>query len=437
MRRVTPVHPYMVNAAARGACMLALLLVVALSVVDCGVRQDPHVLTFAGSAVGSEAEAIRRQLDRFHAAHSSIRVELRATPDAADQRHQLYVQWLNAHAQDPDVLQLDVVWTPEFAGAGWILDLDQFHAPTADFFPATIAANRWNGALYALPWFIDVGMLYWRTDLMSHPPVDVNDLERLAARATDEHGVPFGLVWQGARYEGLVTVFLEYLGAFGGRILDEEGRVALDSEAAVTALTTMRDEIAVERIVPPAVLTWQEEQVRFAFQNGQAAFMRNWPYAYGLLKDASQSRVAGRFAVASMPGGGGGAPTSALGGSVLAINAYSGDREAAYLLIDYLLQPEQLIERARLVGQYPPRPALYETQALADALTIAPGEARRIIERAVARPVTPVYTELSEILQIALHRALTHQQEPHAALQGAAASMQALLDKVGLSPHGP
>lgn len=415
----------------------ALLIPTALGAIGCGLGEDPHVLTFAGSAVGAEAEAIRRQLDRFRTAHPSIRVELRTTPDASDQRHQLYVQWLNAHAPDPDVLQLDVVWTPEFAAAGWILDLDQFHVPTADFFPAAVAANRWNGALYALPWFIDVGMLYWRTDLMSHPPVDVDDLERLAARARDEHGLPFGLVWQGARYEGLVTVFLEYLGAFGGRILDEEGRVVLDSDAAVTALTTMRDEIAVDRIVPPAVLTWQEEQVRFAFQNGQAAFMRNWPYAYGLLQDVSQSRVAGRFAVASMPGGAGGAPTSALGGSVLAINAHSGDREAAYLLIDYLLQPEQLLERARLVGQYPPRPALYETQALADRLTIAPGEAQRIIERAVARPVTPVYTELSEILQIALHRALTNQQEPRAALEGATASMQALLDKVGLSPHGP
>jgi len=437
MRRVTPVNLCMVNAAARCASMAVLPLVVALSVVDCGARQDRHVLTFAGSAVGSEAEAIRRQLDRFHAAHPSIRVELRATPDASDQRHQLYVQWLNARAPDPDVLQLDVVWTPEFAAAGWIQDLDQFHVPTEDFFPAAVAANRWNGAVYALPWFIDVGMLYWRTDLMAHPPVDVDDLERLAARARAEHGVPFGLVWQGARYEGLVTVFLEYLGAFGGGILDEGGRVVVDSEAAVKALATMRDEIAVDRIVPPAVLTWQEEQVRFAFQNGQAAFMRNWPYAYGLLQDPSQSRVAGRFAVASMPGGAGGAPTSALGGSVLAINAYSGDQEAAYLLIDYLLQPEQLLERARLVGQYPPRPALYETQALADALTIAPGEARRIIERAVARPVTPVYTELSEILQIALHRALTDQQEPRAALEGAAASMQALLDKFGLSQHGP
>jgi multiple sugar transport system substrate-binding protein len=287
--------------------------------------------------------------------------------------------------------------------------------------------------VYALPWFIEVGMLYWRTDLIADPPVDVHDLERLAAVAKAKHDVPFGLVWQGARYEGLVTVFLEYLGAFGGRILDDEGRVAVNSEAAIMALTTMHDEIKVDRIVPPAALAWQEEQVRFAFQNGQAVFMRNWPYAFGLLQDGSQSRVAGRFAVASMPAGPGGSPTSALGGSALAINAYSGDRDAAYLLIDFLLQPEQLLERARVVGQYPPRPTLYDTPALADALQIAPREARGIIERAVARPVTPVYTELSEILQIALHRALTDQQEPRAALADAAGAIQALLDKTGLS----
>jgi multiple sugar transport system substrate-binding protein len=361
---------------------------------------------------------------------------VRPTPDAADQRHQLYVQWLNAHAPDPDVLQLDVVWTPEFAAAGWIVDFDRFHASTADFFPAALSANRWNGLVYALPWFVDVGMLYWRTDLMANPAVDLADLERQAMAAVTERGLPFGLVWQGARYEGLVTVFLEYLGAFGGRILDDTGRVALESDAALRALTTMRDEIHVSGVVPSAVLAWQEEQVRFAFQNGQAAFMRNWPYAFGLLQDASQSRVAGRFAVGPMPAGPGGQPTAALGGSALAINAYSGDRDAAYLLIDFLLQPEQLLERARVVGQYPPRPTLYETPALADALPIAPHQARSIIERAVARPATPVYSELSEILQIALHRALTDQQAPRAALADAAAAIKALLNKVGLSPDG-
>jgi multiple sugar transport system substrate-binding protein len=395
------------------------------------------VLTFSGSMVGREGDVIRRQLERFGQAHPSIDVALRATPDASDQRHQLYVQWLNARASDPDILQLDVVWTPEFAAAGWIAGLDRFRPSVDRFFPASVTAGRRNGALYALPWFIDIGMLYWRTDLVPRPPRDLDDLVQLAGRAQDERGVPFGFVWQGARYEGLVTVFLEHLGAFGGAILDARGGVVVDSEAAVRALTFMRDAIHVDGVVPPAVLTWQEEQTRFAFQTGQAVFMRNWPYAHALLQDRSQSSVAERFAVTSMPAGPGGTPTAALGGSALAINAYTDQQVAAYELIDYLLQPEQMIERARIAGQYPTRPALYETRALADALTIPPADALTIIERAVPRPVTPVYSQLSEILQISLHRSLTRQQDPRPALQEAAAAMRALLAKVKLGPPVP
>jgi ABC-type glycerol-3-phosphate transport system substrate-binding protein len=297
-------------------------------------------------------------------------------------------------------------------------------------------------------------MLYWRTDLMATPPATFAELERDAHRAMAEGRVPYGFVWQGARYEGLVAVFAEYLGAHGGRILDG-GRVTVGSPEGVEALTAMRDQIygsaAVgNAIVPPAALTWHEEESRFAFQNGQAAFMRNWPYAYALMKDSSDSRVAGRYAVAPMPAGPGGRPTATLGGSQLAINARSRHPEAAWALIEFLTAPEQMIERARVVGQFPTRPALYDDSTLAAALAsppaqvlpddpgltsafaIPPAQARQVVEHAVPRPVTPVYTELSEILQIDIHRALTRQASPAEALAHAASRMQALLDRAGL-----
>jgi multiple sugar transport system substrate-binding protein len=165
--------------------------------------------------------------------------------------------------------------------------------------------------------------------------------------------------------------------------------------------------------------------------------MRNWPYAYALMEDPAQSKVAGRFAVAPMPPAESGTATAALGGSALAINAHSDRQGDAYRLIDYLLQPEQMLERARVAGQLPTRRALYETQALADALTMPLADARAVLERAVPRPVTPVYNELSGILQIALHRALTGQEEPRSSLREAAASMRALLTKVKLGPAEP
>jgi multiple sugar transport system substrate-binding protein len=189
-------------------------------------------------------------------------------------------------------------------------------------------------------------------------------------------------------------------------------------------------------VVPRAALTWHEEEARFAFQNGEALLMRNWPYAVPLLQDAERSRVAGRFAVAPFPRAEGGLPAAALGGSQLAINANSDVPEAASRLLEFLLAPEQMLERARRVGQYPPRPSLYAPGVLDAALPIPPAEARAAIERAVARPASPVYTELSEVLQVWLHRALSGQTEPRDALQAAARAMRATLARAGLAPGG-
>jgi multiple sugar transport system substrate-binding protein len=398
-------------------------LLLAVLVASCGGGQEGPVVTIAASRVGAEGEILRAQVERFMKEHPGVRVVVQETPDAADQRHQLFVQWLSAGSRDPDVLQLDVIWTPEFASAGWILPLDDRFTDRSDFLPATLAANTWEGRVWAVPWFVDVGILYRRTDLAPEAPATLEDLVALARRGMQE-GVPYGFVWQGARYEGLVTVFLEILGGFGGQILDAQGRVVVDSPAAVRALRFLRDAVHTQGISPEAVLAWQEERVRFAFQNGQAVFMRNWPYAYTLLGDSARSQVAGRFAVSPMPAQPGGHPTAALGGSQLAINARTAHPDLAWALVAYLTDPERMAERARVVGQFPPRRSLYEGDRLRGALAIPPEQALRLVESAVPRPVTPRYTEVSQILQIWLHRALTLQAEPEEALAWAAEEMR-------------
>ena len=391
-----------------------------------------NALTFSASGLGAEAAVVRLQLSRFAEQHPGVQVELQVTPDAADQRHQLYVQWLNARAEDPDVLQLDIIWTAEFAGAGWIAPLDPHGADVSDFFPAAIASNRWRGTLYALPWFVDVGLLYWRTDLMAAAPATLAALRATALDAVRAERVRWGLAWQGARYEGLVTVFVEHLGAFGGGILDGDGGVIVDRPEAVRALTFMRDSIT-SGLVPASALTWQEEQVRFAFQNGQVAFMRNWPYAWALVREGDQSRVAGRVSLAPFPAGEGGRATAALGGAQLAVNAFSDQPDLAWELVKFLTRPEQMLERARVAAQLPSRRSLYGSAELADALDMPIESIRDAVDAAVPRPVTPVYSELSELLQVQLHRALTGQVTPEAALAQAAAEIRRLLVRSGLA----
>jgi multiple sugar transport system substrate-binding protein len=418
------------------AAKLVVAVVLPCLILGCGSSRDGEiVISFPGSAVGAEGELLAGQLERFMAEHPGIRVERRATPDASDQRHQLYVQWLNAGVGDPDILQLDVIWTAEFAAAGWILSLDRFDPDTADLLPGPLTASRYRGRLHALPWFVDVGLLYWRTDLLEGPPSSFADLGGVVVPAARRAGLPYAFVWQGARYEGLVTVFLEFLGGHGGRILDERGGVRVDSEEAIRALSAMKQSID-DGQVPRAVLGWQEEQVRFAFQNGKAVLMRNWPYAYPLMERGAGSKVAGRFAVAPMPAAPSGDPTAALGGSLLAINARSEHPEAAWAVIDYLTRPAQMIERAVQVGQYPPRRSLYrEGSALQGRLAIPLAAIRQVIERARARPVTPIYSELSGLLQVRLHEALTGQRDPALALSLAAREMRELLARKDLGPE--
>ena len=267
-----------------------LLLLLATLGLGCGDQSGKGIeVTLPVSVLGAESRVLRAQLARFAKEHPEIRVIQRDTPDAADQRHQLYVQWLNAGASDPDILQLDAIWTPEFAAAGWILPLERFTPDTPAFFPATIEANRWAGHLYALPWFVDVGMLYWRTDLMDEPPATFDELRagaRLGPREPKVRlrpgvaGRPLrGTGYRLSRVSGRATAARIMEGGTGGGGV--AGRRCGRSEL-------MRTRSIRAGIVPRAVLTWHEEETRFAFQNGETAFMRNWPYAYGA--DGGQRR---------------------------------------------------------------------------------------------------------------------------------------------------
>jgi multiple sugar transport system substrate-binding protein len=129
-----------------------------------------------------------------------------------------------------------------------------------------------------------------------------------------------------------------------------------------------------------------------------------------------------------MPATPDGVAAATLGGAPLAINAYSEHLDASWKLIEFLTAPAQMMERAQL-GGYPTRPALYDDPRLAGLLPIPVAMARTIVARAVARPAMPIYSQLSELLQIQLHRALTGQAKPDAALRDAAREMNALIER--------
>ena len=407
---------------------MTFALLLAIAACTEGRAAQGTTITFSGSAVGAEGQVLTTQVARFEQLNPGIHVRVQRTPDDATQRHQLYVQWLNAHVGDPDVLQLDVIWTAEFAAAGWIRPLTPWHPDVHDYFTGAVNADMWAGQLYAMPWFLDAGMLYWRTDLFPHAPATMAELAANLARLHRQPGAPQnGLVLQASRYEGLVTCFVELLGGFGGRIMDDSGRVVVDQPAGIQALRFMRA-LVDSGWIPRDALGWHEEESRLDFQNGRAALLRNWPYAYALL-NGKDSRVAGKFAVAPMPAAPGGSPSAALGGQQIAINAFSEHPDIAYRLLAYLTAPEQMVERVRIAGNLPPNRAVYDKPEVRANLPIPVDQIREVLEHATPRPVTPIYSQLSELLQIQLHRALTGQATPDDALHEAARQMTALVER--------
>ena len=189
---------------------------------------------------------MRQQVARFAALHPEMAIEVRSAPDEADTRHQLYVQWLNAHARDPDVLQLDVIGPPEFAAAGWMLRSIALRLSPGRSFPRRSPPTRWNGRL------LRAAVVHRRRDALlaqrsgATAPTDYATVSRrsLSTRTAIRIRVA-GRSLRRARH-GVPRAPR----GFGGRILDGKGRVVVDSEPAVRALTVHARQIHAERIVP-------------------------------------------------------------------------------------------------------------------------------------------------------------------------------------------
>ena len=217
--------------------LLAFVCLCLLLLSACGREQSsqPVSLVLAGGSGGEEVMA-RKQLAAFMSLHPDIQVSYQATPSSASERHTLYVTWLSSGSDAIDLLNLDVIWVPEFAAAGWLQNLDEQilrdRLPLEDFLPAALTVSRYEGRLYALPWFVDAGLLYYRTDLYAAaglpPPRTFADLLQIAS-LKDKFNLPYGFLFQGQAYEGLVTVACEFFWGSGGRIFDEAGSLVLDS----------------------------------------------------------------------------------------------------------------------------------------------------------------------------------------------------------------
>jgi multiple sugar transport system substrate-binding protein len=350
-----------------------------------------------------QSGVLQKQLDAFNQQHKGeIQVEWRQMPaDSGQYFDQLRTEF-QAGGGEIDVISGDVIWPAQFAVNGWILDLsDRFpDSEQQKFLPATIESNLYEGAIYGVPWFSDAGMLYYRKDLLqqsgiSAPPATWEELKQMAEQVRQDSGTKYGFVFQGSNYEGGVVDGLEYIWTHGGDVLDGNN-VVIDSPESAAGLATERSMVT-DGVTPQAVVNYTETESHTTFLNGDAVFIRNWPYMYGLASDPEQSKIKPeQIGVAPIPAGEGGQSFSGLGGWNLFINAASQDKvDAAWTLIQYLSAPEQVKARALQGGPgIPTYKSLYDDQEILNNVPVV-ALAKEAAQNAKPRPVSPYYSDMS------------------------------------------
>lgn len=400
--------------------------------VDCGTDAEVTVNIIAGS-VGQEFDLAEAQVARYMEACPNVNVVLTARPDSATDTLAQYLQFFEAESSDIDVYQIDVIWPGVLAEH--LVDLGEYidQEVIDSHFDAIIENNTVDGRLVGIPWFTDAGLLYYRTDLLEKygydgPPATWDDLEDMAATIQEgERGEGneefWGFVWQGNAYEGLTCDALEWQeSSLGGTIIDGDGMVTVNNENAIDAIDRAADWVG--DISPEGVVSFMEEDARAVWQAGNAAFMRNWPYAYSL-GQAEDSAIAGLFDVSPLPGIEEGESAATLGGWQLAVSAYSENPDAAAALAAFLTSADEQKTRA-IDGSYNPTiGSLYED---ADVLEAAPffGSLFDVFTNAVARPSTVTstdYPEVSELYFTAVHSVLTGETDAETALADLEASL--------------
>jgi trehalose/maltose transport system substrate-binding protein len=360
----------------------------------------------------------------------------------ANERLASYLQVLNAQAGDIDAMQIDVIWPGILAPHA--VDLNEAASGViGNHFQALIENNTVDGSLVGIPFYTDAGLLYYRTDLfekygIANPPATWTDLETAAQTIMDgERGEGmadmWGFVFQGNAYEGLTCNALEWqVSNGGGNIIERGGTVSVNNELAAAAIDRAAGWVGT--ISPEGVTTYQEEEARGVWQGGNAAMMRNWPYAFSA-GQAADSPIRDKFEATVLPmGDGEGARNAAtLGGWQMMTSSYSGSQDAAIELCKFLTSTESQKSRAIELSLTPTISSLYEDADVIEAQPVFGRLLETFTGGAVARPSTvssSEYNNVSIAYFTAVHGVLTGGGDAASALADLEGELQEIMSEL-------
>lgn len=366
-----------------------------------GTTEEPaEPVTIKFAAQNDNTPATQAAIDAFNESQDQYVVEWVEMTNDSGQMHDQLLNSLSSGSSEYDVLSLDVVWAGEFAGAGYLepidVMMDEAGYSIDDFNAGSMTSGNYKGIQYTLPFFPDLGLLYYRSDIVSEEDAaklesaeyTYEELGQMAEKYMTESGTSYGFVFQSAQYEGLTVNATEFTSEY---------------KDLSAGLETMYSFVT-SSFVPTDILNFQEGETHTNFEQGNAVFARNWPYQYGRIKGQEDGVTVTpeQVGIAPLPNGG------SVGGWLLAINKSSENKEGAWEFIKFLAGPEGQKIMSTQGGYLPGYNALLEDEEVvaSNELLSNPGF-KNALATTIARPVSPDYAKVSDTIQVNVHKYLS------------------------------
>ncbi|MFV2177509.1 ABC transporter substrate-binding protein [Actinomadura sp. LOL_016] len=397
--------------------------VLALSLAGCGGDDgDGSSGTSAGDLQGrgpitfvtgkDRSGNLQKQVDGWNSEHPDEKVRIIELPDEPNEQRQQMIQNATTKSDAYTVLNLDVVWTAEFAANRWLTELPEEKIDLSKMLPATIKTGQYRDRLYAVPSTSDAGMLYYREDLLekagvSEPPKTYQQMWDACEKVEDldeAKGIDCFFT-EVNKSESMTISMVEAIGGAGGAIIGADGKPAVNTPQAKQGMEFLVKAYQDGRM-PKSAITLDTEGGRRYFQDGKLVFQRQWPYQYALAnEDDGSSKVAGKFAVAPLPGPDG-PGVSNLGGHNYAVSSFAKNKATALDFIRYMTGEQAQRDNLLATSQAPTIAALYDDPELVKKFPYLP-VLKAAIENATPRPVAVEYGDVTAAIQEAGYSAVT------------------------------
>ncbi|PLR96539.1 extracellular solute-binding protein [Bacillus sp. T33-2] len=362
-----------------------------------------ETVTLKFAAQNDNTPATKQVIDEFNKSQDKYKVEWVEMTNNSGQMHDQLLTSLSSGSDEYDILSLDVVWAGEFAGAGYLEPIDARMKDAGlnkeDFNSGSMASGNYKGKQYTLPFFPDLGLLYYRKDIVS--PEDAAkldsgkytyaDLGAMAEKYTGQGGTKFGFLYQSNQYEGLTVNVTEFTKSFS----DVKG--GLEQMYAFTKAAW----------APKDLLNFEEGETHTNFEQGNAVFARNWPYQFGRIKGAEDGVTVkvDQVGIAPLPNGG------SVGGWLLSINKNSKNVDGAWEFVKFVAGKDGQKTMSTVGGYLPGFNALLEDQEVIKANDMLSYEGfKNALGNTIARPVSPEYSKVSDTIQVNGHKYLSSGQ---------------------------